>query len=141
MISRKVKEQFSVECLRIARPFTFQAAPSCAGASGHPVAGLRAGPRGEDVVMNRSLADLGAHCRRPLSAFCLTLVMALPGLAIAAPSPEYGPEVEAAFRARCEDAGAEPKDCQALLEDLQARLGYEAVLLDAEPGAQGILRL
>jgi hypothetical protein len=50
------------------------------------------------------------------------------GQAIAAPSAEYAPEAEAGFRIRCEARGMAPHQCQAIMEALQARIGYAAFL-------------
>ena len=65
------------------------------------------------------------------------LALALPSITAASPALEYGPETEARFRARCEEIGATPRNCQALMERLQARLGYAAFLESAELGPNG----
>jgi hypothetical protein len=76
---------------------------------------------------------MSRHAHRWLPA--LWLIVAAP--AVAAPAPEYGPEAEARFRERCDEVGASPDACQALMERLQARLGYEAFLAWAERGPGG----
>ena len=61
----------------------------------------------------------------------LCLALALPALAAAGPSVEYGPEAEARFLVEC--AGPDvmaggAAQCRRAMERLQAELGYEAFL-------------
>jgi hypothetical protein len=65
------------------------------------------------------------------------LWFALAAPALAAPALEYGPEAEARFRALCTEDGPTAAACQALMERLQAQLGYAAFLEAAEQGPGG----
>jgi hypothetical protein len=56
------------------------------------------------------------------------LWFALAAPALAAPALEYGPEAAARFRALCTEGGPTAAACQALMERLQAQLGYAAFL-------------
>jgi hypothetical protein len=73
------------------------------------------------------------HVRRWLAV--IGLVLSMP--AVAAPALEYGPEAERRFHDHCDQEGTSPAACQALMERLQARFGYEAFLERAEHGPGG----
>jgi hypothetical protein len=66
------------------------------------------------------------RCRLPAAVLALRVVAL--SHAVAAPAAEYGPEAEAGFRARCEATGVATGQCQAIMEALQARIGYAAFL-------------
>jgi hypothetical protein len=67
------------------------------------------------------------------------LALAAPVVGAAAPTPEYGPEAEAVFLARC--GGQDPMtevaaSCRREMERLQAVLGYAAFLERAHGGPE-----
>jgi hypothetical protein len=81
--------------------------------------------------------------RRGAMVLWLAFAASVPvtGAAIASPALEYGPEAEAQFLQRCEDAnGMTPADCRRLNERLQAALGYEAYLAHADGGPEAFAR-
>jgi hypothetical protein len=81
--------------------------------------------------------------RRRAMVLWLAFAASVPaaGAAVASPGLEYGPEAEARFLQRCEDAsGMDPADCRRLNERLQEAMGYEAYLVHADGGPEAFAR-
>jgi hypothetical protein len=82
-----------------------------------------------------------SHRRATVLWLAFTASVPVAGAAVASPALEYGPEAEAQFLQRCEDAnGMHPADCRRLNERLQAALGYEAYLAHADGGPEAFAR-